>query len=123
MIDYPALRLLIDGRWLDAAGRTTEPVLNPATGAVLGELPHATAADLDEALASSARGHEVWRKMSAIDRGRILQRAAALIQERSEHIASLITLELGKPLAEARVEVDTAAGIFAWNAEEGRRAY
>lgn len=123
MIDYPALRLLIDGRWLDAAGRSTEPVLNPATGAVLGELPHATAADLDEALASSARGHEVWRRMSAVDRGRILQRAAALIQQRGEHIASLITLELGKPIAEARVEVETAAGIFAWNAEEGRRAY
>ncbi|WP_420134977.1 NAD-dependent succinate-semialdehyde dehydrogenase [Rhodopseudomonas sp.] len=123
MIDYPVLRLLIDGRWRDAAGRDTEPVLNPATGAVLGELPHATAADLDEALASSARGHELWRKMSTVDRGRILQRTAALIEQHREHIASLITLELGKPIAEARVEVDTAAGIFAWNAEEGRRAY
>lgn len=123
MADYPALKLLIDANWRDAAGRTSEPVLNPSTGAVLGELPHATDADLDEALASSARGHEVWRKISPVERGRILQRAAASMLERAEYIASLITLELGKPIAESRVEVETAASIFNWNAEEGRRAY
>ncbi|QDM27897.1 NAD-dependent succinate-semialdehyde dehydrogenase [Tardiphaga sp. vice304] len=123
MADYPALKLLIDGRWCDGAGRATEPVLNPSTGAVLGELPHVTGADLDLALASSARGHEVWRKTSPVERGRILQRAAALLLERAENIASLITLELGKPIAESRVEVETAAAIFNWNAEEGRRAY
>ncbi len=123
MVDYPALKLFVDGRWRDGEGRRTDAVLNPATGATLGELPYASDADLDEALASCARGHEQWRRMSALDRGRILQRAAALIQERSEYIASLITLELGKPIGEARVEVETAAGIFSWNAEEGRRAY
>src|ERR1700755_1031583 len=99
MVDYVSLKLFIDGRWCDAEGRRTEPVLKPATGGVLGELPHATEADLDEALASSAKGHEIWRQMSSLDRGRILQRAAALIQGRAEHIASLITLELGKPIA------------------------
>jgi succinate-semialdehyde dehydrogenase/glutarate-semialdehyde dehydrogenase len=98
-------------------------VLNPSTGLVIGELPHAREADCDEALASSARGHEVWRKTSPVERGRILMKAAALIQERAEQIASLITLELGKPIAESRVQVETAAGIFVWNAEEGRRAY
>lgn len=123
MIDYPALKLFIDGHWCSGEGRASGPVLNPSTGAVLGELPHASEADLDEALASSARGHEVWRKMSPVDRGRILQRAAALLLERGGQIASLITLELGKPIAESRVEVETAAGIFTWNAEEGRRAY
>lgn len=123
MTDYPVLKLFIDGKWRSGEGRANEPVLNPSTGGVLGELPHASAADLDEALAASARGFETWRKMSAVDRGAILQRAAALIVERKEVIASLITLELGKPIAESRVEVDTAAGIFAWNAEEGRRAY
>ena len=123
MADYPALKLFINDRWCEGEGRRTEPVLNPATGAVLGELPHATDADLDEALASSVKGHEVWRKTSPVERARILQRAAALIIERAEHIARLITLELGKPIAESRVEVETAAGIFAWNAEEGRRAY
>jgi succinate-semialdehyde dehydrogenase/glutarate-semialdehyde dehydrogenase len=123
MTHYPPLYLLINGRWCDAAGRNSEPVLNPSSGAVLGALPHATEADLDEALASSARGHEVWRKTSPVERGRILQAAAALLLERAEHIAQLITLELGKPIAESRVEVETAAAIFGWNAEEGRRAY
>jgi succinate-semialdehyde dehydrogenase/glutarate-semialdehyde dehydrogenase len=123
MIEYPALKLFINGRWCDAAGRRTEAVLNPATGQVLGQLPHAAEADLDEVLASSAKAHEGWSKMSPVDRGRILQRVATLLLDRAEHIASLITLELGKPIAESRVEVETAAGIFAWNAEEGRRAY
>jgi succinate-semialdehyde dehydrogenase/glutarate-semialdehyde dehydrogenase len=123
MTDYPVLKLFINGRWREGEGRRTEPVLNPATGTVLGELPHATEADLDEALASSAKGHEVWRKTSPVERARILQRAAGLIAERNEQIAGLITLELGKPIAESRVEVETAVGIFAWNAEEGRRAY
>lgn len=123
MTDYPALSLLVDGQWRSGEGRDVMPVLNPASGAVLGEPPLANAADLDEALAASARGFETWRKMSALARGAILQRAAALILERKEAIARLITLELGKPIAEARVEVDTVAGIFTWNAEEGRRAY
>lgn len=123
MIDYPALQLFIDGEWRSKEGRACDSVLNPSTGAVLGELPHASAADLDEALVSSVRGFELWRRMPAVDRGAILQRAASLILERKEAIAGLITLELGKPIAESRIEVDTAAGIFAWNAEEGRRAY
>lgn len=123
MTDYPVLKLFINGRWREGEGRRTEPVLNPSTGTVLGELPHATAADLDEALASSAKGREIWRKTSPVERARTLQRAAAMIAERNEQIARLITFELGKPIVESRVEVETAAGIFAWNAEEGRRAY
>jgi succinate-semialdehyde dehydrogenase / glutarate-semialdehyde dehydrogenase len=123
MIDYPPLALFIDGQWRAADGRDVVPVRNPATGAVLGELPCAGIDDINEALASAARGHEQWRRMSAVDRGRILQQAAALILERRERIAGLITLELGKPIAEARAEVETAAGLFVWNAEEGRRAY
>ena len=123
MRDYPVLKLFIAGRWREGEGRCTEPVLNPSTGMVLGELPHATETDLDEALTSSAKGYEIWRKMSPVERARILQRAAALITDRNEQIARLITLELGKPIAESRVETETAAGIFAWNAEEGRRAY
>ncbi len=122
-VDYPALKLFIDSTWRTGEGRSDEPVLNPSTGAVLGELPNAGEADLDRSLASSARGYEQWRKMSAVDRGRVLQRAAVLIQERSERIANLITLELGKPIAESVSRVETAASMFVWNAEEGRRAY
>jgi succinate-semialdehyde dehydrogenase / glutarate-semialdehyde dehydrogenase len=122
-IDYPSLELFIGGRWLGREGRQVEPVINPATGGILGDLPLATAQDLDEALAAAAKGFETWRKMSPVDRGRILQATAARMLDKRDHLAGLITLEQGKPLAEARVEVETAAGIFAWNAEEGRRAY
>ncbi len=121
--EYPALELLIAGRWVGAAGHKTAPVHNPATGAVLAELPHATEADLDEALGAAGKGFAVWRRMSANDRARILRRTADLMRERREYLATLVTLELGKPIAEARMEIEQAAGMFEWNAEEGRRAY
>jgi succinate-semialdehyde dehydrogenase/glutarate-semialdehyde dehydrogenase len=121
--EYPALELLIAGRWVGGDGRKTMPVHNPATGAVLAELPHATKTDLDEALAAAGKGFSVWRRMSANDRARILKRTADLMRERREYLATLVTLELGKPIAEARMEIEQAAGMFEWNAEEGRRAY
>lgn len=118
---YPALELLIAGRWVGAENRKTIPVHNPASGAVLAELP--CAADLDEALAAAGKGFSLWRRMSANERARILRRAADLMRERREYLATLVTLELGKPIAEARLEIEQAAGMFEWNAEEGRRAY
>jgi len=121
--EYPNLQLLIAGRWVGAQGRKTEPVLNPSTEAVLAELPHATPADIDEALAAAAKGFQVWRRKPAQERAKILKRTADLMRERREYLAHLITLELGKPIAEARLEVEQAAGMFEWNAEEGKRAY
>jgi len=121
--EYPALQLLIAGRWVGAEGRNTEPVLNPSTEAVLGELPHATTADLDEAIAAAAKSAPMWRRTSAHERAKILKRTADLMRERREYLAHLITLELGKPIAEARLEVEQAAGMFEWNAEEGKRTY
>lgn len=121
--EYPALELLIAGRWFGAGGRKTIPVHNPATGAVLAELPRATEADLDEALAAASKGFSQWRRVSANERARVLRRAADLMRERREYLATLVTLELGKPIAEARLEIEQAAGMFEWNAEEGRRAY
>ena len=120
---YPDLSLFIDGAFLPAEGRTTEPVLDPANGAVLGQLPHAGEADLDLALDAAATAFIGWSKTSAYDRSRILERAADLIRERAEAIATVLTLEQGKPLAEARVEVLVSADIIEWYAEEGRRAY
>lgn len=120
---YPTLELLIAGRWVGGGGRKTMPVHNPATGAVLAELPCASDADLDEALTAAGRGFSVWRRMSANDRARILRRTADLMRDGREYLATLVTLELGKPVAEARMEIEQAAGMFEWNAEEARRAY
>jgi succinate-semialdehyde dehydrogenase/glutarate-semialdehyde dehydrogenase len=120
---YPDLYLLIDGKKLRGDGRRTAPVVNPATEEVLGEVPLASAADLDRALEAAQRAWPVWRAMGPQQRGKILRRAADLLRERGEAIAQLATLEEGKSLAEARIELNISADIFDWYAEEGRRAY
>jgi succinate-semialdehyde dehydrogenase / glutarate-semialdehyde dehydrogenase len=123
MAQYDTLSLLIDGALLSGGGRATQPVLNPATGEMLGLLPHATTQDLDRALEAARHGFETWKNVSPYERARVLRRAADLIRERQEHIATQLTLEQGKPLAEARMEVGSAADLFDWNADEGRRSY
>jgi succinate-semialdehyde dehydrogenase/glutarate-semialdehyde dehydrogenase len=120
---YPELKLFIAGEWLSGGGRSVQPVVNPATEEVLGELPHASRADLDHALSEARRAFPAWRALAPVDRGRMLKRAADLLRERSEEAARTATLEEGKTLAEARVEVGMAANILEWYAEEGRRAY
>ena len=120
---YDALHLLIAGERIGAQQRATRPVINPSTGAVLAELPMATDDDLRRALETAAKGFALWRAVSAYDRAIVLHRAAALLRERTDSIARTMTLEQGKVLAEARLEVGAAADIFDWAAEEGRRAY
>ena len=120
---YPQVDLFIDGKWGPAAeGRTLE-VLNPATGEPLNTLAHAGRTDLDRALAAVEKGFRVWSRTSAYERSRIMRRAADLMRERTNAIAELMTLEQGKPLAEAKVETGLSADIIEWFAEEGRRAY
>lgn len=120
---YPALRLFIAGRWVDDRADTCTEVLDPATGEVLGLMPHATPAQVEEAIDSADRAFQTWRATSAYERSFILLKAASLLRERADDLAWLISTELGKPLAEAKAEVETAAGIFTWDAEESRRAY
>ena len=119
--DYPAPRLLVAGEWRTADAGT--PVVNPATGEILGQVPTATEADIDDALTASEAGFERWRRMAPGDRGAVLHTAARLLRDRRDDLASVICREMGKPLREAQVEIDTATGILDWNAEEGRRTY
>jgi succinate-semialdehyde dehydrogenase/glutarate-semialdehyde dehydrogenase len=121
-MDYGKLQLFIDGQWLDGNG-AGEDVINPATGKVLGRLPHASKADLDRALDAAAKGFKAWRKVSAYERSKVMRKAADLLRERREAIATELTLDQGKPLAEARIEIGVAPDIIDWYAEEGRRAY
>jgi succinate-semialdehyde dehydrogenase / glutarate-semialdehyde dehydrogenase len=117
------LTLFIDGERLGTAGRATHRVVNPATGATLGELPLATATDLDRALDTAARGYRRWRSTSSAERSRVLAGAARLLRERIERIAPIATLEEGKTLPEARAEVMMAAGLFDFYAGEVQRVY
>ncbi|MDO9218072.1 MAG: NAD-dependent succinate-semialdehyde dehydrogenase, partial [Lacisediminimonas sp.] len=78
---------------------------------------------LERAIESTKKGFKVWKNTSAYERAKILRKAAGLLRERSEAIATTLTMEQGKPLFEARYEVGSAADYFEWFAEEGRRSY
>jgi succinate-semialdehyde dehydrogenase/glutarate-semialdehyde dehydrogenase len=120
---YADLYLLVDGERIGPSGRASLPVLNPATGAAIADLPVADDAVLQHALESAARGYKRWRAVAAFDRAIVLRAAATLIRERIDAIARTMTLEQGKPLAESVAELKATAEIFEWTAEEGRRAY
>lgn len=120
---YPNVQLLIADEWVDAASGKTIEVRNPATGQVIGTVAHAGIADLDRALAAAQKGFEIWRDTSVYERAAVIRRAAALLRERADDIACLLTQENGKPLAEARSEVNAGADIIEWFADEGRRVY
>jgi succinate-semialdehyde dehydrogenase/glutarate-semialdehyde dehydrogenase len=115
--------MYIDGQWCDGSEGKAEDVINPATEAVLGKLPHASKADLDRALAAAERGFQTWKTMTALERSPIIRRIAELIRERAAAIGHVLSLEQGKTLPEAREEIEKGAEHFEWMAEEGKRAY
>jgi succinate-semialdehyde dehydrogenase/glutarate-semialdehyde dehydrogenase len=120
---YPDVQLLIDGAWTKASAGRTLPVVNPATGETIGSVAHADRADLDRALEAAARGFQVWRKVAAFDRSRLMRKAANILRDRLDAIARVLTLEQGKPLVEAKGEILVAADVIDWFAEEARRTY
>lgn len=113
----------IDGKWVQPTSGKGQDVMNPSTNTALGKLGYASKADLDKALAAAQKGFATWRKVSAFERGKILKKVAELMRQRADEIAKVLTLEQGKVLAEAKVEVMGSADIIEWFAEEGRRAY
>ena len=117
------LSLFIGGSWKIGEGRDLFPVVDPASGEAIGEVPMASAADLDEALDAADKGFKVWRATPADQRGAVLKKAAVLLRDRVDPIARLLTLEQGKPIAEARAEVLSSAQLFEWSGEEATRIY
>src|SRR6185295_18517401 len=120
---YEDLCLFIDGEFIKGGGRREQDVLDPATGNVIAKLPHATTADLDRALAAAQRAFESWRTVSPMEKSRVLRRVGELTRERAKDIGRNITLDQGKPLAEAIGEVTRCADHCDWHAEECRRIY
>ncbi len=117
------LQLFIDGNWRSGEGRDTHSVVNPVTGGGMADLPLASKADLAEALAAAERAWPLWRATVVEKRAAILHKVAALLVERADHIAAILTQEQGKPLAEAKGEVAGSASMFSWYAEEIKRDY
>ena len=150
---YETLNHYIDGKWVEPTGAKSQDVMNPAKDTALGKLGHASKGDLDKAIAAAEKGFQVWRKTSAYDRSKILRKAADLVRERADAIATVLTMEQGKVLAErsheegegvvtAEIEPGAVAAaraipdrfwlhdrgalaVYAWNAQRlhGRRHY
>jgi succinate-semialdehyde dehydrogenase / glutarate-semialdehyde dehydrogenase len=121
--EYANVQLLIDGAWCDAASGATLAVLNPGYGSELGRVAHASIADLDRALEAAERGLAQWRNVPPLERAKVLNGAARLLRERSEHIAKMMVLEQGKMIGEARGEIERAAEACDWMAGETQRIY
>ncbi|MBQ0217962.1 NAD-dependent succinate-semialdehyde dehydrogenase [Alcaligenes faecalis] len=120
---YQHLALYINGQFLDGQGRQTQAVINPADGSSLGQLPLASQADLDAALNAAQAAFKSWRHSSPMDRSAILRKVAELSRERAQEIGRNLTLDQGKPLAEAVGEIMSCADHADWHAEECRRIY
>ena len=116
-------QLLIGGSWREAESGDRFDVTNPATGEVVGSVPNGSVEDVQAAIDAAAEALPEWRATAAIQRARILRRAAEVIRERADEIASVMTAEQGKPLAEARGETDYAASFLEWFGGEAERIY
>lgn len=114
---------MINGRWRDASGKETLAVTNPANGQPLGNVPKMGAGETREAIDAAARALPAWRALTAKERSSILRRWFELMMEHQDDLARLMTLEQGKPLAEAKGEISYAASFIEWFAEEGKRIY
>ncbi len=122
-MSYEKLELLINGKFTKGTGSNSVEVTNPANGDILGDLPHASISDLDEALEASKEGFEIWRNTPAFQRQIIIKKAADLLDDRKQEIASTLTKEMGKPIPESIVELDGAIDVLRWYGEEGKRVY
>lgn len=117
------LGLFIGGVWRNLGGGGTLAIIDPATGEAIGEAPCASVADTEEAIAAAANGLKTWRATPAWSRADMLHAVANVMQRRAEEAATRITLETGKPIAQARREWVLSTDQFRWHAEEARRIY
>jgi lactaldehyde dehydrogenase/glycolaldehyde dehydrogenase len=116
-VDAP---LFVNGSWRKASGPGID-VFDPTNGSVLAVVPSATPADVHDALESASKAQQAWARMPAPQRGALLRKMAAVIDQFHDELASLIVAEVGKPFAQAADEVDFAAGFLRYNAEWDRR--
>jgi succinate-semialdehyde dehydrogenase/glutarate-semialdehyde dehydrogenase len=121
VVDWVKTQLYIGGEWRDASEGGTIDVEDPATGEVIAQVADATNADADAALAAADEAFKTWRRVAPRDRADVLRRAYDLINERMDELALLMTLEMGKPVAESRAEITYANNFFRWYSEEAVR--
>ncbi|WP_040259439.1 NADP-dependent succinate-semialdehyde dehydrogenase [Pseudomonas massiliensis] len=113
----------VDGAWADADSGQTISVNNPATGEILGSVPKMGKAETRRAIEAADRALPAWRALTAKERAAKLRRWYELMLENQDDLGRLMTLEQGKPLAEAKGEIAYAASFLEWFAEEAKRVY
>ena len=113
----------IDGQWVGADSGETQEVNNPASGDVMGTVPKMGAAETRRAIEAAERAWPAWRAKTAKERAAVLRRWYELMMENQDDLAVLMTMEQGKPLAEAKGEIAYGASFIEWFAEEGKRIY
>jgi succinate-semialdehyde dehydrogenase/glutarate-semialdehyde dehydrogenase len=123
LMDTSRLKLYINGQWRDASSGATVEVRNPATEGPVCRVPYGGTGEATAAIESAAAAFPVWSGLSAWDRSRALRRVSDLIRQRKEEYARWMTLEMGKPIAESRAEVNATADYFEWFSEEAKRVY
>jgi succinate-semialdehyde dehydrogenase/glutarate-semialdehyde dehydrogenase len=117
------VRLLVNGAWVAGAQERWLPIVDPSTGEPVGRVAVASDTDIEHAVGAAEQGFEAWRAVAPFERARTLRQAAALLRERADPIASLLTTEQGKPLSQARHEILGSADAIDWFAEEGKRCF
>lgn len=121
MTTYPEIKMLIGGEWIASGGDGEMPVINPATEAVIAPCPKVSKEQLDAALAAAHEAFPAWSATPGAERHKVMRRAADLVRERAEDIARIVTLEMGKPRAQALGETLNAAEIIDFMGEEAKR--
>lgn len=113
----------ISGKFRDGSSENVYDVLNPSNLETLGKLKFTNSKDIEEAIHSAKNAFEIWRKTTAYDRSVLIRKIANCMYKQVDQLAEQISLELGKPLQDAKKEVQTAAEMFEWASEEARRIY
>src|SRR5438477_5576531 len=116
-------KMYIDGKWVAADNGRTLGVINPATEEVVSDVAYGGRAETKRAVQAAHKAMPAWMKLTPYDRAKVLKKTAELMRERADAIARTLTMEQGKPLAEAKAEIQHSADTFEWFAEEGKRAY
>jgi succinate-semialdehyde dehydrogenase/glutarate-semialdehyde dehydrogenase len=116
-------RAFIGGKWVEASGGATHAIHNPATRESIGSVPNMGAPDTRRAIESASQAFPAWAAMTAKERAVILRRWFELLMGNQEDLATIMTAEQGKPLAEAKGEISYGAAFIEWFAEEGKRLY
>src|ERR671914_2575185 len=121
VIDRAPKQLFIGGNWRDASGGRTLGIEDPSSGETLCKVADGTPEDATAALDAAVEVQESWARVAPRERGEILRRAFEILVERSDELALLMTLEMGKALAESKAEITYAAEFLRWFSEEAVR--